>query len=285
MQNVRTYLSLIRVVNCLLAAAAVLVGGYLADPVLSYTPLVLTAVAAFLVCAAGNVHNDLNDIEIDRINRPERVLPQGLVTLPDARKLAIGCALVAILIAPWVNLWVLVMVVGALLLLYFYNIYFKRLPLVGNLTIALLAAMSFLTGGLACDPFLTWLLPGPLIPATFAFLYHWVREILKDCDDVTGDVYRGVTTLPQLVGIQSAAGIALAVFFVLVLMTFVPVYYRWFSRAYEIMTIYLVDLPLLGLLIFVWGNPSPRLLRIGSLALKIGMGVGLLALLIADQQK
>lgn len=64
-----------------------------------------------------------------------------------------------------------------------------------------------------------------------------------------------------------------------------PVYFGWFSRAYEVITIYLVDLPLLGLLIFVWGNPSQRLLRIGSFALKIGMLLGLLALLIADQQK
>lgn len=285
MANILHYLSLLRAVNCLLAAAAVLVGGYLADPAPPYLKLSITALIAFLVCAAGNIHNDIVDIDIDRINRPDRVLPKGFVTLAEAQNLALGCALTALVLAPLVNRWVLVTVVGSLLLLALYNLKLKRLPLVGNLAIAFLSALTFLIGGLACDPYLTWLLPGPLIPAAFALLFHVVREILKDCDDVAGDQFGQVITLPQMVGVQTAAGIALALFFVLVLLTYIPVYFRWFSRAYELMTIYMVDLPLLGLLIFVWGNPTRRLLRVGSFALKVGMLIGLLALLIADQQK
>ena len=285
MQNVLNYLSLIRVVNCLLAAFAVLLGGHLTDPAPSYGLLTLAALAAFLVCAAGNAHNDLVDIEIDRVNRPERVLPKGALSTAQARLAAYGLAGSALLVALFVNAWVVLTVVGSLVLLAAYNLCLKRLPLTGNLAIALLSGMTFLFGGLASDPYLTWHLPGPLIPAVFAVLFHLVREILKDCDDVTGDGRGGVTTLPQMIGVQSSAGIALGLLFVLVLLTYVPIYYQWFGRAYEIITIYLVDLPLLGLLIFVWGNPSRRLLRIGSLALKIGMVLGLIALLISDQQK
>lgn len=271
--------------NCLLAAAAVMIGGYLADPVPSYTALIFTALAALLVCAAGNTHNDVIDIEIDRINRPDRVLPQGSISVSHAGMAAVACAAGALLAAVFVNWRVFATVAGALLLLFLYNRYLKRVPTAGNLAIALLSGMTFLIGGFACDPYLTFHLPGPLIPAGFAVLYHLVREILKDCDDVGGDGNRGVKTLPHLIGVQKAAGVALGLFFMLVVLTYVPVYYRWFSRAYEILTIYLVDLPLLGLLIFVWGNPSRRLLRISSFALKIGMLLGLLALLIADQQK
>lgn len=285
MQNILNYLSLIRVANCLLAAAAVMIGGYLADSILFSGPLCLAALAAFLVCAAGNAHNDLVDLEIDTINRPDRVLPQGRLSPSDAWVVAIVSALGAVGLAVFVNLWVVVTVAGSLILLALYNRYLKKLPLVGNLSIALLSGLTFLVGGMASDPYLLWILPGPLIPAVFALLFHLVREMLKDCDDVRGDGRRGVTTLPQLIGLRKAAGVALALFFLLVLLTYVPVYFGWFSRAYEVITIYLVDLPLLGLLIFVWGNPSQRLLRIGSFALKIGMLLGLLALLIADQQK
>jgi len=280
-----SYLSLIRVVNCLLAAGAVLLGGYLTMPDLPWGALTLAAGAAFFTCAAGNVVNDILDLEIDRVNRPERVLPSGQVMLREARLVAFGAHVLAVGLGALVNWWVLGTVVLALGLLFAYNLWLKKVPFVGNLVIAVLSALTFLTGGVAVDTVLAWHLPGPLIPAAFALLFPLVREILKDCDDLSGDRRGGVVTLPELVGTQAAVGLALLLFFALVLLTYVPVYFDWFSRPYEVITIYLVDLPLLAYLIFVWGNPTRRLLRIGSLALKAGMLLGMLALVIAEQQK
>jgi hypothetical protein len=71
----------------------------------------------------------------------------------------------------------------------------------------------------------------------------------------------------------------LILFFVLVILTYIPILTGWFGGAYEIITVYVVDLPILGLLIFVWGSPTRRMLRIGSAALKLGMLLGLVALL------
>lgn len=285
MASIPTYLAFIRVINCVLAALAILLGGYLTLPEPSWTPIALAAVAAFFTCAAGNAVNDLLDIEIDRVNRPDRVLPAGEMTVREAKLTAVVSHGLAVLFGALVNWWVLGSVVTALILLFLYNRYLKRVPLAGNLVIALLSGLTFVTGGLAADFYLTWHLPGPLIPAVFAVLFHLVREILKDSDDLLGDRNAGVRTLPSLIGPQKAVGVALGLFFILVLLTYVPVYFYWFSRAYEVITIYVVDLPLLGFLIFVWGNPTRRLLRVGSLALKVGMLLGMLALFIADQQK
>ena len=73
----------------------------------------------------------------------------------------------------------------------------------------------------------------------------------------------------------------LVLFFIMVVLTFIPVLAGWFGRAYEILTIYIIDLPLLLLLIFIWGNPSRKMLRIGSLGLKAGMLLGIVALIVA----
>ncbi len=64
-------------------------------------------------------------------------------------------------------------------------------------------------------------------------------------------------------------------------MTYIPIFTGWFGEMYKILAVYVVDLPVLALLIFVWNNPSPRMLAAGSLVLKIGMAIGVIALLVA----
>ena len=261
--------------------AGVWIGAYLTwlQPVY-YGPLI-SGFSAFLVCAAGNILNDLRDIEIDRINRPERVLVRGAVSLRFAWLLTIGCAVVAVILAIAVNLFVLAAVTVALLLLLAYDFGLKKIPVIGNLTIAVLSALVFITGGLAVGPKLALVLPGPLIPAVFAILFHMVREIIKDVEDINGDRRLGIKTLPQVIGVSPSLLIALLLFFVLVILTYIPIVEGWFGRAYEIITVYVVDLPLLALLIFVWGNPTPKMLRVGSVGLKFGMLLGLVALLVS----
>jgi geranylgeranylglycerol-phosphate geranylgeranyltransferase len=272
---------LIRVWNCLLATAGVWVGAYLTWLKPMYYGPLMAGSAAFLVCATGNVFNDLRDIEIDRINRPDRVLVRGAISTGQAIWLAIICAVAAIVLAVAVNWLVLVAVLAALVLVLAYDFGLKKIPVVGNLSIAVLSAFTFMTGGLSIGPKLALVLPGPLIPAVFALLFHMVREILKDAEDIEGDRRLGITTLPQIIGESKSLMVALLFFFVLVVLTYIPVIEGWFGRAYEIITVYMVDIPLLALLIFVWGNPTRRMLRVGSLGLKLGMLLGLVALLVS----
>jgi geranylgeranylglycerol-phosphate geranylgeranyltransferase len=274
-------LRLIRVVNCLLAMAGVYIGAYMTwvEPVY-YSPVV-AAMAAFFVCAAGNVLNDIADIEIDRVNRPERVLVRGTISRTRAINMAMVFALAALALAFAVNTAVIVVVAAALGLLLLYNLRLKKIPVLGNITVAVLTALTFLTGGWAVNGKWVFDLPGPLIPAVFAFFFHLVREILKDVEDIEGDRRAGVPTLPQIIGVSRSLILAILLFFILVILTYIPILTGWFGRAYEVITVYIVDLPLLLLLILIWGNPAQRMLRIGSYALKVGMALGLLALLLA----
>ena len=274
-------LRLIRFANCLLAMVGVLMGAYLTWFTPGFYGPIIASLAAFFVCAAGNTANDLIDVEVDRINHPERVLVREAIPTRHARNLAIFFGLLAVVLAAMVNLAVMIIAVAAILLLLAYNLFLKRVPLLGNVVVALLAGLTFLTGGLAVDMSLAFRLPGPLIPLAFAFFFHLVREIVKDVQDIDGDRRAGIRSLPQVVGISRSLLAALGLFLALTVLTCVPIFAGWFGRTYEVIAIYVVDLPLLALLIFVWGNPTPLMLAVGSAALKIGMVLGLVALLLA----
>jgi geranylgeranylglycerol-phosphate geranylgeranyltransferase len=245
-----------------------------------YTGPILAAIAAFFVCAAGNIINDVLDINIDRINRPYRIIVSGGISKEKALRLALVFSVSALAISLFTNAWVFVTVLVALILVGLYNFRAKRTPVLGNLVVAMLAGLTFVTGGLAVDRLLAFTLPGPLIPAFFGFLFHLAREIVKDVEDIEGDRAFGVKTLPQVLGVSRALLVALGVFFVFSLASFIPVFQGWLGRTYEIIAVYLIELPTLLILIFVWGNPTPQMLRTGSLVLKGGMALGILALIL-----
>jgi geranylgeranylglycerol-phosphate geranylgeranyltransferase len=275
------YLRLIRFANCLLAAVGVAVGAWMTSSGAVYFSPVVAALAAFLVCAAGNVVNDIVDLDIDRVNRPRRVLVRGVVSIPAAKRLAIALNLLALVLALSVGLALTAIALLTILLLFAYNLRLKKTPLAGNAVVAALAGLTFVTGGIAASPALVFHLPGPLVAAVFAFFFHFVREIVKDVQDMEGDGPAGVRSLPHVVGVSRSLLLALALFVALALVTVIPVLAHWYGRTYETITLYVIDLPLLAMLVVLWQRPGPRLLWAASGALKVGMILGLVALLAA----
>jgi len=274
-------LRLIRLANCLLTMVGVMVGARLTESVPAFYGPFMSALAAFFVCAAGSIINDLFDIKTDRINHPRRVLVRNLLTKRYAIILSAVFNTTAILIAWSVANAVFIAVISAILLLYFYNRHLKRVLLVGNIVIAFLGALTFLTGGLPVDISDAFKIPGPLIPAVFAILFHLIREIVKDTQDIEGDLLDSGRTLPQVIGVRGAMMVALMLGLILIILTLVPIWQGWFSNSYELVTVYLIDLPLLFALILLQRNPDKRYLRLSSSALKVEMAVGVVALLVA----
>ena len=280
MQRIIDWARLIRLVNCLLASVGVWIGAYLTWKLPEYYGPTVVSIAAFLICAAGNVLNDLVDIRVDAVNRPQRVLVTGHISPRAARNATIGLNVVAAGLAAAVSWPVLLLGLVTMGLLAAYNLLLKRMPVTGNVAVALAAGLTFIAGGLAVDPRLAFHVPGALVGAMFAFLFHLVREIVKDVQDMEGDKAAGLSSLPLAVGAPRALMIALGLFTVLIVLTLVPIWRHWFGRAYELMTVYFVDLPLLLLLILAGSRPGARMLRVVSGGLKIGMALGLLALLV-----
>ncbi len=239
----------------------------------------MAGLATFLVCAFGNVINDLIDIELDKINRPRRVLVRGALTRGFAVGLAVASGGLAILLSLTVGWEVTTMVLVAIALLAAYNLWLKQIPLLGNFVVAVLGGLTFVTGGLAAAPERILDLPGALLPALMAIPFHLVREIVKDVEDIVGDSLAGIITLPQLIGARPALAMASGLFLSLVGLTIIPIWAHWFGPLYEVIALYIIDIPLLGLLICLWLRPRQPLLAITSVALKLGMLMGIVALL------
>ena len=81
--TLKGYLAALRSLNCLMGSIAAVIGGFVSAPLLSSSliyPLSLASIAVFLIIGGGNSINDYFDVEIDKINRPNRPVPTGAVT-------------------------------------------------------------------------------------------------------------------------------------------------------------------------------------------------------------
>lgn len=180
---------------------------------------VLLFIIVTLITAAGNVINDYFDEEIDRINRPERPIPSGIISPMAARCFAITLFLAGILVAFFTPLLCLTIVVINSVILFLYAAKLKGMPVVGNAAVAYLASSIFLFGG----AFAGWDALVLMIPlAAITFLATMVREILKDAEDVEGDAAGGADTLPIRIGIRSTTRIALGFALVAAVASVVP---------------------------------------------------------------
>ena len=157
--------------------------------------------AALLVAAAGYIINDYYDVKIDAINRPDRLVIGRVLNRRVAMLAHLVLSGVGVLVAGWLHPVLGLVTLGTALLLWGYSARFKRLALVGNVSIA------SLTAALVLLPELQWQLAGhPAHAAVWpyalaAFLLTVVREIVKDVEDMRGDAQHGCRTLPLVWGV------------------------------------------------------------------------------------
>jgi len=228
-------LRLTRPANAMVAGAGALVGAALVSPTLALGRwALLGALASIAFAAAGNVRNDITDVEVDRLAHPERPLVKGTVSARAARFLAIILYIVALESAALVSLPALLLVVLALPLMELYERGLKREGLPGNVTIGALTAAPFLMGALAAardaaDATWSTLWPAevarPVLVAValLAALATVGREILKDIEDREGDARAGARrTLPMRIGTLGAAVVAAGFLVAAVLLSPLP---------------------------------------------------------------
>ena len=274
-------LRLVRAGNLGVSFVGTIVGGLVARgwaqglPFGFWALVVLAAISTSLVTAGGNVLNDVLDLEGDRTNHPDRPLVTGEVSVATARGLTaalfIGGILVAlpvVLVEPQVGAILAVAVVALL----GYEFLLKARGFVGNLVVGLLTGLVFLYGGAAAGNALL------LLPfAGMAILATVSREVIKDMEDVAGDV--GRTTLPKRYGLGFAGGVARGAVVAAVVLSVLPLF--WFLRLASLAGIMYVGL--VGAADVMFGESVRRLperLHYGQSMSKIAMTVALFAFLV-----
>ena len=181
--------------------------------------LLLIILATVFIAAGGYVINDYFDVKIDRINRPDEVIVTRSVSKPAAMRLSlclsgigIVCGIITAILLRSLTLGILFIIIPGLL--WFYSSSYKRLFMVGNLIIALLAGLTPLLVAMANVAILQ-LRYGTILSYTtlehdlyawlggfalFAFLLTWIREIIKDMQDQMGDRELECHSLPVVWG-------------------------------------------------------------------------------------
>jgi 4-hydroxybenzoate polyprenyltransferase len=175
---------------------------YLLDP-----DLLLLSISTVLIAAGGYIINDYYDIKIDYINKPEKVVVGKMIKRRIALITHIEFSVFGIVIGAMVHIFLGLINLFAAFLLWFYSNHLKRLPFVGNVTIAFLTGLSLMT--------VTILYPQNrllvFIYALFAFFMNLIREIIKDIEDWKGDQAFGCKTLPVIWGIRKTKRLVLVI--------------------------------------------------------------------------
>ncbi|MDK2915861.1 MAG: geranylgeranylglycerol-phosphate geranylgeranyltransferase [Euryarchaeota archaeon] len=204
--SVSAFIRITRPHNAVVAGLTALIGYLIATGTLT-PPSLLLAVIVALITAGGNVVNDVCDVEIDRINRPDRPMPAGEISLAGARAYAAALFIAGIAIATLTPPFCLALALVNSGLLIAYAVRLKRIPLLGNAAVAYLTASVFLFGGAFAG---VEGLVRNLSLAAITFLATIARELLKAAEDVDGDAAGGARTFPMIAGIRRTGILAFA---------------------------------------------------------------------------
>ncbi|MGV3696667.1 geranylgeranylglycerol-phosphate geranylgeranyltransferase [Flavobacterium sp.] len=297
------YLKLIRYQNLLLLSLMQLIFRYgflklqsisLALTDFQYALLVLSTV---LIAAAGYVINDILDQETDYDNRPENVIVGRSISEKTAYNLYFVLNVLGVGIGFYLsNMIQRPSFTGAFIIvsatLYMYATSLKQMLLIGNIIVALLLSFSVLIIGLF-----------DLLPATdagnkqvmgdifsilihyavFAFLINFIREIVKDMEDVDGDYNQGMSTLPIAIGVSRTSKVVfvLATFSTIILLFYINANLMETQLYYAVIyALLFVVAPLIFFLVKIWSASKKEEYRLLSSVLKWIIFFGILSVLV-----
>lgn len=229
------YIEILRPENALMGAISIILVA-LIDKTISI-PVIFAMIAVFFETAAGNVINDYFDYKIDLINKPERPIPSGRISLKNGRNygyfLFSAGTICGFLISYFTNNWIpFAIVLFADIILYLYAYTLKTTPLLGNLTVGFMTGFGFVFGGFSINN--PSIIMTSLFLGFFAFVMTTAREIVKDIEDIEGDKADGAKTLPILIGKKKPAIMAAILIIVDIALCPLLYYYHVFGILYLI---------------------------------------------------
>jgi len=220
------FIRLIRPVNLLIIVLTMIgvrqymlqFGGENHASLFNFSLLVLSTV---IIAAAGNMINDYFDVRADRVNRPDTVIVGKFIK----RRWAIALHWMFNLLAFCVGLYLgwyyqsfvfLIIHFSSITCLWWYSVSLKKKPAIGNLVVSALTVLviyltqkftlmdslmgeqvMYLSHDRVFDIpsiYIVWIFMG------MAFVQNFAREIIKDAEDITGDLVIGARTIPMIIG-------------------------------------------------------------------------------------
>lgn len=241
MKQIKALYKLSRPLSSLSGALAVLIGGYVAGTG-AWDKIVLACVTTLLLAGSANAWNDYLDVEIDRVNQPQRPLPAGLISLRQAKYFSFTLAGLTLLLAAFINLPAFLIVLASNGLLYFYSMRLKSTVLMGNATVAAISALSAVFGGVAAGNVWPTLWLAVIIATAIMG-----REVLKTLADYEGDLRQRCRTIATVWGRRPAR----VVFYLLAAATLMVMMIPYLFHVYRPVYAYIVVLGVYPVIFYI----------------------------------
>ena len=271
----------------------------LSKPRLDDSNFLMIVLASILIAAGGYIINDYFDINIDRVNKPQRLIIGNVISRRWAMFFhlllsLLGLVLTGLVSASLNNKLLFILNFFSVILLWFYSTFFKRRLLIGNIIISLLSAwvvivlyvceMNFDLDGVSVQSSKSMLKIYQLavVYAGFAFITSLVREIVKDMEDIEGDRKYLCQTMPIVWGV-SASKLFISVWLVVLsgilffMMGYALLKSFFISASY---VLFFLIVPLIDMLIFLFRSRKQNDFKKLSLRIKIFMFLGILSMFI-----
>jgi geranylgeranylglycerol-phosphate geranylgeranyltransferase len=205
-------LKLIRAKNIAPTLFLCISGGWIINPSLLnllYSPtFIVYTINTILIMSASMIINDLYDIEIDKINNPDRPLVKGTIQKSEA----IGLTLLLLGTSEYLSLKYLPVNLQTIihLTIIYINLYtpiFKKILVIKNISCAAIISISLFFAGLASTNVPLNLNPNfnlLIIATNLIFTGAWTNEIILDIHDYEGDKKQNIQTLPTILGKETS---------------------------------------------------------------------------------
>ncbi len=184
---------------------------------------VLLVVSSVLIAAAGYIINDYFDLNIDKINKPSKIVVEKIIRRRWAIVWHLVLTSIGVMLSFYIGYKINNVLLGLLnfcsaILLWFYSTKFKKELMIGNIIISLLTAWVvivlyfcelrfyyiFNVESENYKKYITFLFKVAVLYGGFAFIISIIREVIKDLEDRKGDEKYGCRTMPIVWGIPAS---------------------------------------------------------------------------------
>jgi 4-hydroxybenzoate polyprenyltransferase len=257
----------------------------------------LLCLSSMLIAAAGYIINDYFDLNIDRVNKPDKIVVEKIIK----RRWTIVWHWIfsglGILIGFYISWRLHNIFIGpanllCVLLLWFYSTTFKKKLIIGNVVISLLTAWVILVLYVSefrlhrfVDPAYHFILSRvfkfTILYSSFAFIISLIREVVKDIEDMEGDARYGCRTMPVVWGVNAARLFAgtwtVVLIAALIVVQLYVLQYRWWMNV--IYSVFFVIAPLIHVLTGLYRAGTTRDYHRLSSRIKLIMLTGILSMI------
>lgn len=273
---VRGYNILVIVIAQYLASIFILSSGKTLGEVVFDIYLFMLVLASAATIAGGYIINNFYDSEKDLINRPRKTMLDRLVSQNTKLSFYFVLNFLAVIAASYVSFRAVVFFAIYIFGIWLYSHKLKKIPFIGNLVAAVLAITPFFAVFIYYKNLDTVI----FVHASFLFLVIMMRELVKDLENIKGDLAQNYKTIPIVYGTNTSKWLLT----ILAGLTIIPIYFfvNDFAMGYMHFYFYASVILLLLFLLVLWRSKEKLHYLMLHTILKFIIVAGVFSILLLD---